>query len=272
MDSDVSMSGAWDKLQGIWIKAGDAPDSNTPAGAPDPADTQTGSHPPDQRLEGARLWLRYCDSAGRTTERYVNRCSLERAEYGGYLHAFCELRQDWRSFLISRIIEISDPHGEVHDPENFLENFLPPRMRRKQGPHERSPFGRALILVDSVGDMARILAFAAEADARFLPKELAVITGVAADFAIRTGLYVTKTDLENFGRWVKLLRPSPLEAKVACDRLAASKQFTARDIAELVDIIITVDNKVTADERIAVDTLKAAVKESFSPADNHPSM
>lgn len=265
MDSGVSMSGAWDKVQQVWIAIGEATPRPMRAAAPDTADTQQGPRPADQRLEGARLWLRYCDSAGQVTERFVNQCSLQRAEFGDYLHAFCELRQDWRSFLISRIQEISDPHGEVHDPEQLLKNFLPPRQRKEHEPQRRSPFGRALILVDRIGDIARILAFAAEADARFLPKELDVITGVAADFAKQSGLYVTKTDLENFGRWVKLLRPSALEARAACERLAAKRQFSAQDIAELVDIVITVDNKVTADERGAVEILKDAVMASLSP-------
>ena len=50
---------------------------------------------------GRRLWLRY-RSEGRVTEREVSPIRLE----GGYLVAFCHLRNEERSFRLDRILEL----------------------------------------------------------------------------------------------------------------------------------------------------------------------
>lgn len=254
---------AWDSVRDPHIEIIASDRAPSPVLRPDSDDIQQGERSPAPWLEGARVWLRYSDSNNQVTERFIRSISLERAEYGDYIHGFCELRNDWRSFLVSRITDIADAHGELHDVDDFLRPFLPTRGRRDHEPQRRSPFGRALILVDKVGDVARVLAFAGEADARFTKQEVAVATGVAADFAKRTGLHVTKTDLENFGRWVKLLRPTVKETEVACERIAARKVYTAADLAELIEIVVTIDGMVTTDERVAVEKLKMAVKSSF---------
>jgi hypothetical protein len=66
-----------------------------------------------ERLEAAiradaRLNLRYVDTLGRMTERRVRPLYLETRWNQVYLVAFCELRQDERSFRLDRIISVDD--------------------------------------------------------------------------------------------------------------------------------------------------------------------
>jgi len=58
----------------------------------------------DAILSRKRLWIRYCDYQGRTTEREVSPQTLVHYRENWYLDAWCHLRRDLRTFSLSRIL------------------------------------------------------------------------------------------------------------------------------------------------------------------------
>ena len=57
-------------------------------------------------LSRKRLWIRYCDYQGRTTAREVSPQTLVHYRENWYLDAWCHLRQDLRTFSLSRMLAV----------------------------------------------------------------------------------------------------------------------------------------------------------------------
>lgn len=104
-----------DALLAKAITAPVSPDGVEEAAAPavgTPGDDRDALH---DRLEaaiqsGAVLNLTYADAKGRLTRRRVHPLHLETRWGQVYLVAFCELRQDERSFRLDRIVAVDDDH------------------------------------------------------------------------------------------------------------------------------------------------------------------
>lgn len=84
--------------------------------------------PPDTLVS---LDVEYADANGEITQRRIHVLEVEPANAGLYIRAWCELRDDLRTFRADRIISArqANTSAEIVDPEIFLLDLLPEHAR-----------------------------------------------------------------------------------------------------------------------------------------------
>jgi hypothetical protein len=218
----------------------------------------------DRNLEGSRVWIKYCNEAGEVSERWVQIQKIESRQYADYLFGHCELRDAIRSFRIDRIQEVADNYGEVHEAREFFAPFTSAPQGRSSGPSRHSSFGRALKILDLVGQELIILAFAAECDGRFVPREANLITSYAKVRCEELGLTMTEADSHDLRKWIKMQRPDVKNVVNAVHQVARKGKTSADEIVELTNLVFEADKKIVQSERSTAELLHQLLREEFS--------
>jgi WYL domain len=218
----------------------------------------------DDTLRGARVWIAYSDSQGARSERWVKISLVEARQDADYLYGHCELRGAKRSFRIDRILEIADSYGEVHEPRNFFEPFISTPVGRSAGTARNSTLGQARKIINLVGHELSVLAFAAECDGKFVPREANLIVSYVALRCKDFGLNINDADIANLKKWIKLLRPDAHDLKAAIRNIAAKGETTARELVELTDLVFEADSKIKHEEKVTAKLFRELIMLEFS--------
>jgi tellurite resistance protein len=218
----------------------------------------------DKILDGLRLWLKYVDTEGQASERWVQVYRIECRQFADYLVAYCELRDDIRTFRLDRIVELADPDGELHVPQDFFAPYISRPSRQSTEADKHTPFGRALHVVDRLGDEMRLLAFVAEADGRFANKEANTVMRIVELRANDLGINLKKAELADLRRWLKSQKPDALTMTAAVSRMAMTG-FSGNydEIWSLVEIVAESDGKLDPREIVTLDKIKEAIAAEF---------
>jgi uncharacterized tellurite resistance protein B-like protein len=244
--------------------------NNTAASSSDSTDFEDASEKRDPRFDGWRLWISYADFDGSKSERWVRVFRIVSRQFNEYLIGHCELRDSIRTFRIDRIIEVADRDGEIHEPHEFFRPYLPAIEGRSSGPDRKRGFGKALHIIDQIGDDLKILAFVSEADGRMGNKEAEVIIRYASLRSNDLGLDINKADTVDLRRWLKLQNPDAATLKSSIARVAKRKTLTFEGLWELCSIVVEVDGKIHDSEIIAMSEVKNAIEEEYDLAAREP--
>ncbi len=97
---------------------------------------------PDFKLAGLRLGIVYKDYDGNKTQRVIRLQRLQGDHYEAYIYAYCELRQENRSFLMTHILGMFDPSsGEFLEmPATILRPLLMNKLKSKSDALSRVVF------------------------------------------------------------------------------------------------------------------------------------
>lgn len=253
-----------------WFRRRGPPDDagkpNTSEAGSDAGDFNTEDISRDSIFDGWRIWISYADTEGKRSERWVRVYRVECRQFSDYLVGHCELRDETRTFRIDRIIDVADAGGEVHDPDEFFAPYIKRPPGRSAGPDRHTPFGRALHIIDRLGDELRLLAFVAEADGKMANKEANLIMRIAEMRASDLGIDLKKSEIVDLRRWMKSQRPDALTMQSALGRMARSKSGDYGEVWSLVEIIAEADGKIANQEIEALHKIKAAMDLEFAAA------
>jgi len=95
-------------------------------------------------LSRKRLWIRYCDYQGLTTEREVSPQTLVHYRENWYLDAWCHLRQDLRTFSLSRMLAVELRNEK---PLDIDQGKLREHFTRSYGLESLQSFSRGILSV-----------------------------------------------------------------------------------------------------------------------------
>jgi WYL domain len=217
----------------------------------------------DDTLNGARVWIAYSDNSGARSERWVKIARVETRDDADYLYGHCELRNAKRSFRIDRILELADNYGELQDPKEFFEPFISAPVGRAPGTARSAGAGRALPILNLVGCELIVLAFAAECDGKFVPREANLITSYAQLRCGDLGLVVSEKDKSILKRWIKLLKPEITDLKEAIFKIVIRNLTTADELIELTDLVFEADAKIRIEETAAASLFRELIAQEF---------
>jgi hypothetical protein len=244
----------------------DAGKANSAESQSDASDVEAMGDARDPRFDGWRIWISYNDLDGKRSNRWVRVYRVEAREFGDHLVGHCELRGETRAFRIDRIGAVADASGQLHDTEDFFEPYIELPERRALGPDKSTPFGRALHIVDRLGDEMRLLAFIAEADGRMGREEAGLIMRIAGLRARDIGLDLSGPELIDLKRWLKAQHPDALAMQAAIRRMAGMGASGYHEVWSLVEIVAEADGELTPQELTALRNIKAAMDWDFEDA------
>lgn len=189
------------------------------------------------------LEMLYTDSEGRTTKRVVEVRLWESSR--AYLRGFCRKRRALRTFAVDRIQQCLDMEtGEiVHNVWDWLTD-------RRQ----RSPEGRARVLIDFHRDALSILLYIAKAD-RFFRKAEREIYAVFLQWAISQQNLDADT-AAHFAMEVEALEAPDTQAfHAAVERVAELYPDYRKAVAITAKLMIETDKTIAESEREMFDYL-----------------
>ncbi len=167
----------------------------------------------------ASLHIDYCDANGEQSERVIR---ISQYDGSCYLPAFCELRNDYRTFRIDRILQAVDANtGEViKDVPSYL-----------LAKYKSSPEYKLNLVLKKGVDIIKILYYVSKADGQLRKEELHIIGNVIRKIAKDDRL----TDIMIKKELNKMPVPSPQAFKLAVNRLSKKNLknlIVTRKIAE----------------------------------------
>ncbi len=244
----------------------DAGKPNTAESSQDSSELDAPDDTRDPRFDGWRIWISYQDLDGKRSTRWVRTYRVESRDFGDYLIGHCELRQGTRAFRVDRISAVGDASGALYDTDEFFAPYIEPREDRATGPDKSTPFGRALHIVDRLGDEMRLLAFIAEADGRMGREEAGIIMRIAEMRARDIGLDLSQAELTDLKRWLKAQHPDALAMQAAIRRMAGMGASGYHEVWSLVEIVAEADGDLSPQELTALRNIKAAMDWDFEDA------
>jgi len=228
----------------------------------DSADMMLPSAPePEPLLDGLTVGISYEDTGGNVSERLVNAIRLVDAPGGRYLWAYCQLRQDYRAFDLSRIKQIRDYRtgAQTEDAAGFFAPYLTTSVAdgMPQTDYEARATREVLGLI---GDELRILAFVAMADRHFDEREEVLISDFVRVRAGQLGQDVLDHyDHDKVIQWVRAQRPTFESLERAVERLSRLGTWELRALWDLSNDIVKADERVDYEELRAMDDLYTAI-------------
>ena len=215
----------------------------------------------DSKLAGMRLGLIYRDADNKITRRIVRLKRLRGGHYEGYLTAYCELRREERTFLISRIQTLYDPStGELLSPAvDFFGSFFDEREAEMELRAERSKFRLAWPIIEALRNETQVLVLVARSDNRFVKAEQNAILKYVVLRAGDLGLSVGDDAQIVLRDWIRLQDPSEAEARIAIKALARSPDGLDA-VWEVVQLVAESDGKVTPQEMASISEIRKTIE------------
>jgi hypothetical protein len=218
------------------------------------------SYDPDFVLAGMRVGLAYKDQFGQRTTRIVRLKRMDPSEYATFIHAFCELRGEDRTFQTDRILALYDPvSGEtLGEPDLFFGPYIDRALAEQERGLEKSRFYAAWDVIEALRDELSILVLIARADDRFVEREQAMILHYATTRAQELGLGFNDEESAVLLNWIKTQDPSESQARAAIRNLAQHDGRLAR-IWDVSELIAEADGDVSDIERATFQQVRAAI-------------
>lgn len=216
---------------------------------------------PDFALAGMRVGIAYKDERGSRSKRVIRVRRLDAGEYVSYLHAFCELRKDERTFRLDRIDILYDPStGEIlGNPDQFFGPYIERSLLEEERTTEKSRFRRAWVAIEALRDELAVLILVARADGRFVKAEQNMMLKYASERAKELDIELNDEGLVVLLNWIKTQDPSEPEARIAVRNLAR-RPDALESIWEVSELIAEADGKVREQEVTAFREVRAAIE------------
>lgn len=217
----------------------------------------------DNNIAGLTIGLAYCDASGHRSQRVVSCASVRMSASGEtYLRARCHLRDDWRSFRLDRIAEVTDYRtGEIiSDVAGFFAAFQPAARRQAPVSAEQQAPDATRRLIERARPQARVLVHLARADGVYLPCEQDAIMRRLRDIAAKSPPIDGYSE-PMLGQWLNNLRPT--EEMIAADIVDISSD--AAESGRFLDAafnVIQADNAFHAGEMAVWKTLSGAINDA----------
>jgi tellurite resistance protein len=217
---------------------------------------------PDFRMAGLRLGIVYRDAQGNTTQRVIRLKRLAGSHFEGYLTAHCELRNEIRTFITSRIQTLYDPAtGEVvPSAEDFFGPYFDEKEAEQQRQFERSKYRLAWNVIEALRDELQVLILVARCDGRFVRAEKEALLKFASVRAHELGLAVDDKALIVLRDWIQFQDPSEPEMRVAIKTLA-SRLGSLQALWEVSELIAEADGKYKPEERATVSEIRTVINQ-----------
>jgi tellurite resistance protein len=218
------------------------------------------SYDPDFVLAGMRIGLAYKDQFGARTTRVVRLKRMDPNEFATFIHAFCELRGEDRTFQTDRILGLYDPvTGEtLGEPDSFFGPYIDRALAEQERGLEKSRFYAAWHVIEALRDELSILVLIARADGRFVEREQAMLLQYATARAQELGLSFSDDESVVLLNWIKTQDPSEPQARAAIRNLAAHDGTLAR-IWDVSELIAEADGQVSDIERATFQQVRSAI-------------
>jgi hypothetical protein len=218
------------------------------------------SYDPDFVLAGMRIGFAYKDQFGQRTTRVVRLKRMDPSEYATFIHAFCELRGEDRTFQIDRILTLYDPvTGEtLGDPDSFFGPYIDRALAEEERGLEKSRFYAAWHVIEALRDELSILILIARADDRFVEREQEALLNYAARRAKELGLSLSDEESLVLLNWIKTQDPTEPEARAAIRNLA-QQDGTLANIWDVSELIAEADGTVSDIERATFQQVRSAI-------------
>lgn len=216
---------------------------------------------PDFALAGMRVGIAYKDERGSRSKRVIRLRRLDAGDYASYLHAFCELRKDERTFRLDRIDILYDPStGEIlGNPDQFFGPYIERSLLEEERTIEKSRFRRAWTAIEALRDELAVLILVARADGRFVKAEQNMMLKYASERARELDVELNDEGLVVLLNWIKTQDPSEPEARIAVRNLAR-RPDALESIWEVSELIAEADGKVREQEVNAFREVRAAIE------------
>lgn len=216
---------------------------------------------PDFALAGMRVGIAYKDERGSRSKRIIRLRRLDAGEYASYLHAFCELRRDERTFRLDRIDVLYDPStGEIlGNPDQFFGPYIERSLLEEERTTERSRFRRAWAAIEALRDELAVLILVARADGRFVKAEQNMMLKYASERARELAVELNDEAQVVLLNWIKTQDPSEPEARIAIRNLAR-RPDALESIWEVSELIAEADGKVREQEVTTFREVRAAIE------------
>jgi len=218
------------------------------------------SYDPDFVLAGMRIGFAYKDQFGQRTTRVVRLKRMDPSEYATFIHAFCELRGEDRTFQIDRILTLYDPvTGEtLGDPNSFFGPYIDRALAEEERGFEKSRFYAAWHVIEALRDELSILILIARADDRFVEREQEALLHYAARRAQELGLSLSDEESLVLLNWIRTQDPTEPEARAAIRNLA-QQDGTLANIWDVSELIAEADGTVSDIERATFQQVRSAI-------------
>ncbi|QIG49088.1 hypothetical protein G5V57_15990 [Nordella sp. HKS 07] len=122
---------------------------------------------------------------------------------------------------------------------------------------------RSRRLIESISDELLILVYASRADGRMGRFEHDVLGKYAELRAQDLDMPLDQEEIAEMRRWCKSQSPESEDAEAAIDRLSERPEADPNGLWEMIEIVLTVDGKVTKTEKAAAIELAKFMEQSF---------
>ena len=89
-----------------------------------------------------------------------------------------------------------------------------------------------------------------------------ILQGYARERAKDFGIELIEEDVSDMKRWCKEQSPTTEEVEAAIHRHADSKDFSAHGLWELIEIVLTIDRKVSKEEKAIARELGGFIRDA----------
>lgn len=118
-------------------------------------------------------------------------------------------------------------------------------------------------LLEITRDELSVLAYAARADDKLGRLEHDILNRYAQERANDLRVSLRDEDIKDMKRWCKEQAPTPDEIEAAIDRLSDRPDISVASLWELIEIVLTIDGKISKSEKAVAWELANHIERSF---------
>lgn len=125
------------------------------------------------------------------------------------------------------------------------------------------PSSRIHRLLEFVKDELLVLTFVARADGKLGRFENDILNRYAAERANDFQIPLVDEDVPDIKKWLKLQSPQPDEIAAVIDRIADSGILSPNELWELIELVVSIDGKISKVEKAVALEIAQYIKQSF---------
>ncbi len=220
---------------------------------------------PDFKLAGMRVGIVYKDRGGARTRRIIRLKRLDASDDFSFVHAWCELRSEDRTFDVQAIETLYDPAtGEIlPGPEQFFGPYIDAQIEIDELAHDKQRYRLAWPLIEAIRFELQVLVLIARADGRFVKAEQEMLLRYSSARGTDLGLSVDDEALVVLRGWLKVQDPSEPEARIAL-RALKDTPGALDNIWEVSELVAEADGKLRPEERASIAVVRKAIGDLLS--------
>ena len=125
------------------------------------------------------------------------------------------------------------------------------------------PSSRIHRLLEFVKDELLVLTFVARADGKLGRFENDILNRYATERANDFQIPLVDEDVSDIKKWLKLQSPQPDEIAAVVDRIADSGTLSPNELWELIELVVSIDGKISKVEKAVALEIAQYIKQSF---------